>query len=871
MIKVQGLKKSFKLKEKGSHEYEAVRDISIYLPDRGLVSVLGPSGCGKTTFLNLLSLLDVPTEGDIYFYNLNISQFKESQKEHFRHYSIGFVYQEYNLVEHLNVFDNIKLAFNIGSSVTKSEENMIVDGVMQELKIEHLRKRFPNTLSGGEKQRVAIARALVNNPEIVLADEPTGALDAQTSEDVMKVLKGLSESRLVLMVTHNDKLAKDYSDRIIEMHDGIISNDTKPEEIEDSETTASVPTMNKRPLSIVPLAAKRLLHRKSRYAFLLAINTLAILSASIAGAALLGSNRFSNSLQKDALKAYPLTISSVSIGMGDSFLASDSPLFPNDGAIHRIDNDSTSVGVNSITGDYIQYLTDEFSENNISLDSFVLRKGLSPTVLMKGISEEVNVFEASDISSFTGFDSLLKDSGNYFRPLYGGVSQITDSFDVVYGTLPQNDNELVVVLDKYNSFPNILLEELGYSDTKIKYKDFVDNVKFKFVNYDEYYGDPIESTETVTGKFVKSYEQLKSEGKQADELQKLFVDALTYFHNESGDPTSINKMKECLDKAETYFESSETSRKLKYFKKTVSNPALFNNDSIGDEMVVSCVVRPKKDQLFPYLPFGIYYSKAYSDKFLEENHLSAFAQEYQSHMTFERKPSEPVTPEVYGIIKNADIYVKSSEYDIAGLYEYITNRKSYGVDDAVYQIEIMPKNFKEKATIINILDKWNYDHTGIEAISYIDVGGALINMVDRFTGVILVVLVMIIVVVLLFSSMMTCLLSMLEVKGRTREIGLYRSLGATRRYVRGIFMMEQGMLGLFSGIVGMVFAFIFIPIINKMIEKSVTIALISHFAFLTWWLALLIPIISIAIAVLSAVVPVVLSSNKHPSDALREL
>ena len=871
MIRVQALRKSFK--EKGGSEYEAIREITVTFPDHGLVSVLGPSGCGKTTFLNLLSLLDVPSEGDIYFYDLNISQFKESQKEHFRHYSIGFVYQEYNLVEHLNVFDNVKLAFNIGSSVNQSEENEIVENVLEELNIAHLRKRFPNTLSGGEKQRVAIARALVNNPQILLADEPTGALDAKTSLDVMNVLKDLSKDRLVLMVTHNDKLAHTYSDRIVEMADGVIVNDSNPTQ-EAVEGVAETPRMQKRPWSVFPLAFKRLIHRKSRYAFLVAINTLAILSASIACGALLGSNRFSKTMERNALRAYPITISSVSIGMGDSFLAPETELFPDDGSIHRIDNDSTSIGVNSITTDYVNYLKTEFEANKVSPDSLVLRKGLSPTILMRGYSGEVRAFEAGDVSTFTGFDSLIKDSGNYFRPLYGGVNSIKDSFDVVYGHLPTQPNELVCVIDKYNSFPNHMLEELGYSSNKIKFKDFVNDTKFKFVDYNVLYGEGIEG-DTVTAKWIKSNEQLAAEGKQADELQGLFLDALTYY-NEGGE--YYDRMLEKLNTAETYFQSEATSRTLKYFNRTSrSYYSMFMDEACGKEMTISCVIRPKKDQLFPYLTFGIYYSPEYSDMFLEANHNSYLAQEFERHLSFNRNPVVPRTPDAYNIFKNTDKYVKNDpepegfETDIAGVYEHIMNRKVYGVDDSIYQIEIMPRDFAEKAKIIKILDAWNATHTGIDYVTYIDVGGALINMVDRFTGVILVVLVLIILVVILFSVLVTCLLAILEVKGRTREIGLYRSLGSTRGYVRSLFITEQGMLGLFSGTLGMILAFCLIPVINKFIEKSVTVALISNFAYLTWWVALLIPIVAIAIAIISAIVPVILSSNKRPSDALREL
>ena len=864
MIKVKALKKVYDLNRK--NQYGAIKNISISFPDTGFVGVTGPSGCGKTTFLNMLSMLDVPTSGDIYYYNLNLSNLKEKEKEQFRHYSIGFVYQEYNLVDHLNVYDNVRLAFDIGSSVTKEEEEGLIDDALEQMGILHLKKRFPNTMSGGEKQRVAIARAIVNNPQIILADEPTGALDKKTSVEVMEFLKEQSKTRLVLMVTHNDKLAEQYCDRIVQMDDGCVVSDSCPI-TEEYPVQAKEPKTHKRTGSIFRLAAKRVIHRKSHYAFLFAINTLSVVAATVATAVLFGSNHFSKSVEQDTLNAYPVTISSVYMGMNDSFMVSSAPLFPDDGNVHRIDGDATTVGVNSITTNYIDYLKEEFAKANIPEDCLTLRKGLSPTILMQGKDDmDIKVFEANDVSTFTGFDSFLKDSGNYFRPLYGGKEQIHDSFERVWGKLPEKPDELIVILDRYDAFPNYMLDQLGFSESKIKYADFAKKT-FKFVNHDEYYGDPIYTGVEVTDNFIKSNEDLESEGKQADGMQALLLDALTYY--QAGGEENIQLMNEKLALVSEYFE--ERTEELAYFRKSSSVRSLWLDDSVGKEMHIVGIFRPRKEQFWPYLNPGIYYSKAYSDLFLEENRDSAFAHEYAKHMSFSYEEGSISVPEVYEILKNADKIQNSGVADISNTYEYILNRKSYGVDENYYQIEIMAKDFKMKARALKILDRWNREHSEIEQVTYVDVGGAITNLVDKYVGLLLVVLIVIILVVVAFSILVTSLLSIIEVKGRIREIGLYRCLGATRRYVEGLFIAEQGMLGLASGITGLGLSFAFIPIINKVIEKTVTVCYIARFSFLTWWSALIIPIVAVLIGVISAIVPAYRTTKLNPSNALRSI
>ncbi len=867
MIRIRNIEKKYVL-EGTKKEYKVLKGITLTLPDKGLVSILGPSGCGKTTFLNLLSLLDTPSSGQILFNDVDISKFTEAQKDEFRHYRIGFVYQEYNLVEHLTVFDNVKLAFNIGSTIDANAENKRVLSLLERFNILHLKDRLPSTLSGGEKQRVAISRALANNPGILLADEPTGALDEDSSLEVMSLLKELSSSILVVMVTHNRQLADEYSDRIVALSNGRIVSDNAISIDDKFEPTRKIKHF-KHPESVIPLAFKRLIHKRGRYGFLTAINTLSVFTIGVAVAALSGSQIFSNNLQRDTLKSYPVTVSSVYIGTGTSFLTTDAPLYPSDGKIHRIDNDESTTGINTITSEYVEYVKKGFEENDVDADCLTLRKGLTPTILMQGENDEVFSFEASDIAAFTGFDTFFKDAANYFRPFYGGNDQLNETYDLVYGRLPTQDNELIVVLDNHDSFPTHMLDLLGLKGETVEF-DTLMAKKFKFVNNDEYYGKPIKAAKDTTAKFAKDPDTLKKEGKQLDEIQNILIEAAQYYR--LGGKDNIAKMNEKLIEAEDYFIPEDETRTLSFFRKPSLLDSMFEDENIGHMMTITGIIRPKKEQFFPYLKSGIYYTKAYSDLFLEENSKTVFASEYSQHISFNRKENVLKVPAVYDIIDSAaQTKTSGDSIDINGIYNHILNRKMYGVDDSVYQIEIMAKNFAMKDRAIKVLEQWNKDHKDGGQIAYSDIGGAIMNMIDKYVGILLAVLVAVIVVVIFFSLLVTSLLTILEVNGRKKEIGLYRSLGAKGTFVRSIFLTEQGIVGFISGLLGVSIAFAAVPLINKYIESAVSVAVVSNFAVLHWWAALIIPVVALAISLMSAFFPAVIATKKAPSQTIREI
>ena len=867
MIKLCEVSKDFKL-EASEDKVSVLKNLNLSLQNRGVISICGPSGCGKTTLLSLISLMDVPTSGTIYFDGVDTNLLSEKEKDNFRHFSIGYVFQEYNLVEHLNVIENIKLSFAFGSKKKKQEENQIIEKLMNDTGIYHLRDRKANVLSGGEKQRIAIARALANNPKIILADEPTGSLDEKTATEIMKLFKEISKDKLVIIVSHNEHLMKKFADRIIYLNDGNIEKDITINEIADDdsakETNSSKEIRMYPPLS---LATRRLKGKKGRYAFLGVLNSIAVFSIGIASSAYIGSEIFSNKTQADTLKTFPVAVSSVYIGTGRSFLTSNTKLYPDDGYIHRISDDNSTTGVNSITNDYISYLKDEFIKNGIDESCLTLRKGLAPKILLQGENNQIESFDAKDITTFTGFDSLWKEAANYFTPLYGGIDQLKDSYELVYGNFPTEDNEILVVLDNHDSFPAYMLDMLGLKGDKIQYS-VLQNKRFKFVNNDEFY--PLVSLgDSVTGKFIKDNETLKSEGKQADEIQELLLKAAIYC--QLGGQDNINKMNEYLKTVESYFCDVEETRQLKFFTQQYNLTSLFNDPNIGHEMVISGFVHPKKDQLFPYLQSGFYYSKEYNDLFLQENMNSQFCEEMSQHMTFERENNIITIPDVYEVIDGTEKQKKTGLVDMSKTYNYILNRKLYGVDESVYQIEIIAKNFKMKEKIISILDRWNQQHDETHRLIYSDIGGTIVNLVDKYISILLAVLIVVIAIVIFFSVLVTSLLSILEINSRKKEIGLYRSIGASKSMVKKLFIYEEGMMGVLSGVVGIILTCISIPIFNLFIKNAIKAAVISNFLALRWWMIIFIPIIFIFISIISALIPAIIASNKNPSETLREI
>ena len=447
----------------------------------------------------------------------------------------------------------------------------------------------------------------------------------------------------------------------------------------------------------------------------------------------------------------------------------------------------------------------------------------------------------------------------------GGLDTLKDTYDVVYGNLPEKDDDLLLVLDNHDSFPTYMLDLMGYKSETIEYSDIVQH-DFKFVNNDEFYNRrTVTDSGWVTGKFMKKNDILAKEGKQADQIQSLLLEAATLY--QKGGQKNIDSMLEKLDEVETYFEDSQDTRQLAYYTQVSSLLNLYEDESKGHVMKVCGIVRPKRHELFPYLTPGFYYSREYSDLFLKENMESDLANEYQNHITYDRteegRKGALELPDIYNIIDNN----RKVKNEMPAVYTYLLARKSFGVDESVYQLEIVARDFKTKERILEILDAWNDNHEGIYKIYYSDIGAMIVNMVKRYVGI----LVAVIALVMISSFLVTSLIAILEIYSRTTEIGLYRSLGASKSYVRSLFMVEQGMTGLFSGVLGIGLTYALIPALNKFIEKSISAAVISNFIVLQWYNAIIVAIVALIVGVLSALGPAIIATKKKPSLSMRNI
>ncbi len=699
MIKVENVSKKFYTENGKKYRY-ILKNVSLTLPNKGLVSILGHSGCGKTTFLNVISTLEEPDEGKLFFNDIDSTTLTNTQKDELRHLHIGYIYQEHNLISHQTVYENIRMSFNLGSTMSRKEEHEKIIQLADEFHLNEILYNYPTSLSGGEKERVAIARALANDPDILLADEPTGSLDEKNAEEVMELLKKLSQTKLVVLVSHNNELVNRYSDRILKMKEGKITSDTHEKDVIGNDDSFAHRKSQSRPESIFRLAFSRIRNKWGRYTFVTFINALGIAGVALTIAAYRGANDFATEMQKEALLTYPLMVSNVSSGLGNSFLAEGGSVeYPNDGKIHRVENDNSTVNINPITQEFVDYLKAELPDADIATKS-----ALAPQIVVENADGTgVNTFAAKDIDDFTGFESIFNGSNNYFRCMAASKDTVLSSYDVLYGEYPEETDEdadkAIFVLDGRNYFPSYALDLFGLPGNEISFEK-VTQKEFKFFSNNDYYIDI--GSNTVTDRFMKDEATLASEGKQADKLEyHLLQAALAYSED---DMTELDRQ---MDEIDSYFEDSKSTRQMHYYN-VKSNSQLWEDykNGTGTPMHVSCILRPKKGLTFPFLLPGVYYSKAYSNLFQQENKISAFAQDYNNHITFYRKttPGTFSIPKIYKNIGSADEMTGGIEQSLTNIYSYFLNRKLYGLDTSLFEVRILVNTFAEKDHAKEVLD-----------------------------------------------------------------------------------------------------------------------------------------------------------------------
>jgi len=845
MLELKNITKTYYSK---SGNVEALHGVSMSFPDNQFVSILGPSGCGKTTLLNIIGGLDKYTTGDYIVNGVSSKDFKENDWNTFRNHSVGFVFQSYNLIPHQNVLSNVEIALTLSGIDSKERKQRAIEA-LEKVGLKDQIYKKPNQLSGGQAQRVAIARAIVNNPDIILADEPTGALDSETSIQVMNILKELSKTTLVVMVTHNPDLAYQYSDRIIKLFDGNVIDDSlnKEETVIIEKEVVDKGKKKHTSMNIFTaffLSLMNLLSKKSRTILTSIAGSIGIIGVSLVLALSTGFKAYIDKVQKDSLSSYPLVVSQASIDLSSivNYTPANLDKYPNIQKIfvNKI-NDilKDTIRPNSITEEYINDVINKI-----------------PSEYLQAISYEypvcLNIYKENNHDNGDGSYTLRADRvseisisgmGYIFNQLIDDEEFVRSQYDVLAGKYPTNYNELVIVVDQYNQITDYVLDML-YLDKDI-YVDSTDGnttidfdkiigTTFKFCSNDALYPVSGGVVKNNTTKTEDGYCITKEVYDHTSNEELKIVGVLRLNENTTtglmGEVSPIGYLPSLID---YIYEQDMSSELITYYK---------NNK----ESIIASVGETNYESILTYyggvkIPSRI---NIYPIDFNSKEKIKEYLDSKNNEM-YEEKMNE------YYLEKGKE-YCNDTLTPVIGETEeeinefYISMGKKYHGTDKEFTTAMA----EAKAVKVN----------------YTDIMALIISSVSTIIDAITYVLIAFTSISLIVSSIMIGVITYISVIERTKEIGILRALGARRKDVFRIFNAETFLIGLTSGIFGCsVTALLCIPI-NAILNS---LAGIGNVASLGFGYAIIIIIISFTLTVVAGLIPSGKATKIDPVIALR--
>lgn len=901
MLELNDIKKDY---VSGSTTVNALKGINLKFRDCEFVSILGQSGCGKTTMLNIIGGLDKYTSGDLKINGVSTKDYKDRDWDFYRNNSIGFVFQSYNLIPHQSVLSNVELALTL-SGVSKSERRKRAIEALEKVGLGEQIHKKPNQMSGGQMQRVAIARALVNDPDILLADEPTGALDTETSIQIMEILKEISRDRLIIMVTHNPELAKDYSTRIVRLLDGVITDDSNPYTQEDMEADIKAKEAAKAEASAASLknagksGKKSGKKQKTSMSFFTALSlsfnnlmtkkTRTILTAfagsiGIIGIAMIlsisnGIQLYINRVQRDTLSSYPITLQAESIDI--SSMVTSLSGNQKDSSDHE---DKDRVYSNDIMGDMINTMVKEVQSNNLSefkkyiengstdIDSYVsdiqysydvplniymkdTSEGvtqLNPSTMFDAIYGEGSTAATSSMSSGMGMGMFSNSS--VWSQLLGNQQVLDEQYDVLAGHWPESYDEVVLVVDKNNEVDDYTLYSLGLKDPE--------EVKTMFKKM--MVGEAYETEKDVS----YTFDQI------LDTQFKLVM------------PTAIYKYNELTG---TWDDNSKDE---KFLKNVVDN---------GTDIKVCGIIRPNEDAVSTSITSGIGYTSMLMEYIIKEVHESDIAKaqladdsvDVFTGVPFDNDKNTEITmddvnaymatlsPEESAQMKA--VTSQMSEEQILQMFSaslkarttdatFDGNKSKLGITDldTPSQIDIYATDFDSKEKVQDIIKDYNKmqkdDGKEENVINYTDYVGIMMSSVSTIVNAISYVLIAFVAISLIVSSIMIGIITYISVLERTKEIGVLRSIGASKKDVSRIFNAETLIEGFVSGALGIIVTLLLCIPANAIIKNLTTI---SNVAQLPAAGAVILVIISMLLTLIAGFIPAKLAAKKDPVVALR--
>ena len=893
MLELNDIKKDY---VSGSTTVSALKGINLRFRDCEFVSILGQSGCGKTTMLNIIGGLDKYTSGDLKINGVSTKNYKDRDWDFYRNNSIGFVFQSYNLIPHQTVLSNVELALTL-SGVSKAERKRRAIEALEKVGLGEQIHKKPNQMSGGQMQRVAIARALVNNPDILLADEPTGALDTETSIQIMELLKEISKDRLIIMVTHNPELAKDYSTRIVRLLDGVITDDSDPYSLEDMEAdirakeAAKVKTSEKKIkksgkkqktsmsfFTALSLSFNNLMTKKTRTILTAFAGSIGIIGIAMILSISNGIQLYIDRVQRDTLSSYPITLQAESIDISSMVTSMTGN---SDSAEHE---DKTKIYSNDIMGDMINTMVKEVKSNNLSEFKKYIENGgsgiksyvsdiqysydvplniymkdtsngveqLNPSTMFDSIYGEGATSTSSAMSSGMGMGMFSNSS--VWNQLLGNQQVLDEQYDVLAGHWPENYNEVVLVTDKNNEVDDYTLYSLGLKDP--------------------------EEVRTLFKKMMvgESYETEKDISYTFDEILDTEFKLVM--------PTDMYKYNDVTGTWDDY------SKDDKYMTNVVNN---------GTDIKVCGIIRPNDDAVSTSISSGIGYTAKLTEYIIEEVKNSEIAKAQLADTSVDVFTGVPFDNDRNTEITMDDVnaYMATLSPEESAQMQAMTsgmsddqilqlfsaslkarttdatldsNKSKLGITDldTPSQIDIYATDFDSKEKVQDIIKDYNKsqqdDGKEENVINYTDYVGIMMSSVSTIINAISYVLIAFVAISLIVSSIMIGIITYISVLERTKEIGVLRSIGASKKDVSRIFNAETLIEGFVSGALGIVVTLLLCIPANALIKHLTDI---SNVAQLPVAGGVILIIISMFLTFIAGLIPARLAAKKDPVVALR--
>ena len=858
MLRCENIIKDYPTSEEVVH---ALKGVSLSFRNNEFVSILGQSGCGKTTFLNIIGGLDHYTSGDLIINGKSTRNYKDKDWDTYRNHKIGFVFQSYNLIPHQSVLSNVELALTL-SGVGKEERKKRAIEALTKVGLKDQIYKKPTQLSGGQMQRVAIARAIVNNPDIILADEPTGALDSSTSIQIMEILKEISKDKLVIMVTHNPELAQKYSSRIIRLSDGEVISDSNPynefEELNNSQIDKKTSMSFKTALS---LSLNNLMTKKARTILVSFAGSIGIIGIALILSLSNGVQSYIDSVESDTMTAYPIQIQSTTMDMTSMMEA-----MAGKEETSNEQREDNQIYTRSFVNDVLESIASSKQNNLEELKKYIeseqgkeLREntraieysyGLNLNVYNEdtdsgliqvspnGLIDKLGMSDMVDLRS--QFMAGTSDANEVWLQLPDSNTLKESEFELLEGSWPQNYNEVVIGVDSDNNITDYALYSLGL----LNQDEVVDS-------YNKILQGDSNEIETTENKKSYSYEELMN-----SKFKLVFNCDL--FEKVNG----------------IWIDQSDNED---YIKNVVKN---------AQEVKVVGIIRQKDNTMSSGMLGGIYYSSKMSDYVIEQCENSQIVKEQKenkdiniftgnSFKSNEKLDFSSLTPQQqmqFASMSQEEMMAYMQTYNDNMNASYESNLKKMGVVnlDSPSQISLYAKDFDSKEALADCIEDYNdlQEEKGNSnnVISYSDMVGMMISSVSSVVNMISYVLIGFVSISLVVSSIMIGIITYISVLERTKEIGILRSIGASKKDVSRVFNAETFIIGLTSGCMGILITILLnIPISTIVASKTG----VEHIAKLPWQGAIILILISLVLTLIAGLIPSKYASKKDPVEALR--